>query len=387
MLLSTASASKGLVSRAASCVPSIIHQRKSIFQISGANVSSPLSSYFSSSSNKDEQAPFRPRRRPPKSFVEAPKPKVRSKKAKAPIRLTKSVANETIESKYGHGTAAAIRHLRRTKEEKGAINNDTVFRSAEETMRAADYLTADAGSTEDLVGERRAMMDAWDADHAENFKKQLEEIMEEQSEFAFQDLPWKEDEKKDSDGSFDRGSSSQGNNEGEDPNQKAFGPWSETIIRVDRVQKVQRGGTMIRYRALVVGGNLNGCAGFGIAKGNAPNEAAMAAARIAKRNLFFVDRYLNTGLTTDLAGRHNSCKVTLRSVNPNRGLHGHPLILEILKYFGITDCSAKSHGNRNVFNVVYATFKAIMIHESLEDIALKRGKRLLSMERARRLNI
>ena len=134
-------------------------------------------------------------------------------------------------------------------------------------------------------------------------------------------------------------------------------------------------------------GNLNGCAGFGVAKANAPNEAAAAAARIAKRNLFFVDRYLNTGLTTDLAGRHNSCKVTLRCVNPNRGLHGHPLVLEILKYFGITDCSAKSHGNRNVYNVVYATFKAILTHESLEDVAMKRGKRLLNLERAKRLSI
>lgn len=253
-------------------------------------------------------------------------------------------------------------------------------------MRAADYLVADTGSTSDLVGERRALMDAWDEEHKENFQKQLDEIMEEQSEFKFDYLPWKEDEKGNSE-AFDRSNTSDLENEDKDPNQKAFGPWSETIVRVDRVQKVQRGGTMVRYRALVIGGNLNGCAGFGVAKANAPNEAAAAAARIAKRNIFFVDRYMNTGLTTDLAGRHNSCKVTLRSVNPNRGLHGHPLILEILKYFGITDCTAKSHGNRNVYNVVYATFKAIMTHESLEDIALKRGKRLLNLERARKLNI
>ena len=144
---------------------------------------------------------------------------------------------------------------------------------------------------------------------------------------------------------------------------------------------------MVRYRALVIGGNLNGCAGFGIAKANSPNEAAAAAARIAKRNIFFVERYLGCGLTCDLMGKQNSCKVLLRSVPPNKGLKGHDLICEILKYFGITDCTAKSHGNRNVYNVVRATFKAILTHESLEDVALKRGKRLLNLERAKRLRI
>lgn len=173
----------------------------------------------------------------------------------------------------------------------------------------------------------------------------------------------------------------------EDPNRRAHGPWSETIIRVDRVQKVQRGGTKVRYRALVIGGNLNGCAGFGVAKANTPQQASFAAARMARKNIFFIDRYEGAGLTNDLAGKHNSCKVALRAVDLHRGLKGHPLIVEILKYFGIADCSCKSHGNRNVYNVVRATFKAIMTHESLEEIALKRGKRLMTLERAKRLGI
>jgi small subunit ribosomal protein S5 len=161
----------------------------------------------------------------------------------------------------------------------------------------------------------------------------------------------------------------------------------EALITVDRVQKVQRGGTMLRYRALVIGGNLNGCAGFGIGKASNPNDATEIASRMARRNIFFVDRYQGSGLTRDLVGRHNSCKVILRSVQPNRGLAGHDLVELILKYFGISDCSCKTHGNRNVYNVVYATFKALMTHESLEEIALKRGKRLLSLERAKQLQV
>mmetsp|Transcript_17517 Transcript_17517/g.24844 ORF Transcript_17517/g.24844 Transcript_17517/m.24844 type:complete len:581 (+) Transcript_17517:165-1907(+) len=174
---------------------------------------------------------------------------------------------------------------------------------------------------------------------------------------------------------------------GDDPNQEAFGPWGECTIKVDRVQKVERGGTTVRYRALVIGGNGNGAAGFGIGKALSPNEAIVKACKHCKRNVFYVDRYLNTGLSYDLAGKHNSCKVQLRAVRPDYGLHGHPLICEILKYAGITDATSKSHGNRNPYNVVYATFKALMTHESLEEIALKRGKKLLNLQRARRLGI
>lgn len=246
-------------------------------------------------------------------------------------------------------------------------------------------MTADEGTTEDLVGKRRALMDLDSTQEAEDFEKKLMDWVEEESDKGWKNVSWAEKDDNEEDKKRDQGSAVI--DDGVDLMQKAHGPWSETIVKVDRVQKVQRGGTMVRYRALVIAGNLNGCAGFGVAKANAPNEATAAAARVAKRNIFFIDRYLGSGLTSDLAGRHNSCRVALRSVNPNRGLNGHPLICEILKYFGITDCSAKSHGNRNVFNIVRATFKAIMTHESLEDIALKRGKRLMNLERAKRLKI
>lgn len=306
---------------------------------------------------------FKPHRPTPKSFHEAPKRKQRHKKANPPIQLNADKAS------MGRLAEDALKYLDR----HGAQAPIT-----ETTLRAADYMTAEIGTTEDLVGERRAMMDAWSPEQAKSLKENITNFIQAEKDKAFEDKltisPEPEEDLR-------------GNNTQDDPNQKAFGDWSITVIKVDRVQKVQRGGTLVSYRALVVGGNLKGCAGFGIGKASAPNEATKAAERACKRNIFFIDRYNGSGLTSDLAGRHNSCRVALRSVEPNRGLHGHPLILEILKYFGISDCSAKSHGNRNVYNVVYATFKAICTHESIEDIALKRGKRLVTVQRAKRLQI
>ena len=166
-----------------------------------------------------------------------------------------------IDTTFGPVTGDAIRFVQRAKERGGGdLNEDTMFPSAEETMRAADYLTADVGTTEDLVGERRAMMDAWDEEEAVQFQKDLEEYIKEEGEFSFKDLPWKEDELENADGGLDGNrrmrSSDESDDTQQDPHQKAFGPWSETIVRVDRVQKVQRGGTMVRYRALVIGGEI-----------------------------------------------------------------------------------------------------------------------------------
>lgn len=137
---------------------------------------------------------------------------------------------------------------------------------------------------------------------------------------------------------------------------------------------------------LLCSGNLNGCAGFGTGKAKDPQTAVVAASRKCKRNIFFVDRYQNSSLSRDLVGKSNSCKVVLRA--SHRGLRGNPLCLEILKYFGITNATAKCvHGNRSQYNVVRATFKALMTHESMEDIALKRGRRIVSVDRGRRLGL
>ena len=157
------------------------------------------------------------------------------------------------------------------------------------------------------------------------------------------------------------------------------------LVRTDRVRKVWRGGRIESFRALVIGGNLNGCGGFGFGKAFEPEEAVEIACRMARHNIFFVDRYRGHNLTRDLVGRQNSCKLYLRTTD--NGLRGNPLACEILKLMGITNVVAKAHGSRNHYNVVRATFKALMTHESLEEIALKRGTRLVNLEKAKRLQI
>ena len=249
----------------------------------------------------------------------------------------------------------------------------------EEQMRDFDYLTADPGSLEDLVGQRRALMDLETEAERKDFLRDINEAIEQERQ-ALMDLGDDDYNERPAD-EIDHQVQGRGELD------EYIGDWSEVLVTVDRVQKVQKGGTMLRYRALVVGGNYKGVVGFGVGKANGPDEATKLASRKAKKNIIFVEPYHGCGLTSDLVGKHNSCKVFLRAVGLNRNLRGNPLVKEILARAGITRCTAKSHGNRNPYNVVQATFKALLTHESIEEIAMKRGRRYLNLDRAKRLQI
>lgn len=361
-----------------------------------------LSSFSSKGGSKKN---FRPRRRPNPSY----RPLVPSKKAPKPSDLKANANNFMhfkddprkvgLEDEDGLGDLAN-QVIQAEKERRSNVlhNVDEV----EDALRWADYFTSEQGSTEDLVGSRRLLSgeDFSSDEEREEFVAKIDAMLEQQQ---FEDVLRDEREEEEilkSEATKERiptdplafEDEDDASNEGEmdhdvylDPNQLAHGEWSEQLITVDRTTKLWRGGRLESYRALVIGGNLNGCGGFGIGKSADPLQAVDLAGRKCKRNIFFVDRYQGSGLTRDLVGRQNSCKVILRATD--NGLRGNELCREILKRFGITNCVAKSHGNRNPYNVVRATFKALLTHESINDIALKRGKRIVSIDRAMRMQV
>ena len=120
---------------------------------------------------------------------------------------------------------------------------------------------------------------------------------------------------------------------------------------------------------------------------HSPKEAMGLASLNSRKNLVLVDRWDGTALTHDLVGTHNGCKVVIRAVPPGRGMKGSPLTTEILYQCGIADASVKAYGNRNPYSVVRATFKALKSHEGVESVARKRGKRIMSLQKAYKLGI
>lgn len=288
--------------------------------------------------------------------------------------------DDPLSQQFNPYVSDIIKQVERTKQRGNHVISSP---SVDSQMRLADWVTAEPGSTEDSVMTRRAFAEGtWDEKEREELETNLNEMVEKNREEQF-DLPSMEYTNDNSEDDTE-----EKNDQEEDERSLVAGaPWRDMIVDVSRVQKVTRSGTIVSYRALVVGGNTRGVAGFGIGKGAEPDVASASAKRMCHRNIFFLSAYQGSGLTHDLAGKHNSCKVVIRAVSQGYGLSGNNLIQDILLAFGITNATAKAYGRRNIYSVVYATFKAIKTHKSLESVSLSRGKKFLSLDRARRLQL
>ena len=314
---------------------------------------------------------FRPRRRSSPEYRPVPtatasmKKKKRKQEDSSPGNDKKFVhlghvenPKDELEAQIGPVAADVVRSVRRELA-KGRSLDETV----EEYLRMADYITAEEGTTEALVAERRALAEEFDdLQEREDFMKTVDDTIREGRIKYLRFGPGADNgdgsgadgnaQKKTPEellGLEDRTDSEDRDPElNLDPNQLAHGEWSEMLIGVDRNIKLWRGGRLESYRALVVGGNLNGCGGFGIGKAPDPLVAVDVAGRHCKRNIFFVDRYQGCGLTRDLVGKQNSCVVTLRATD--NGLRGNELCREILKRFGVSSANLSRHLNEILFS-------------------------------------
>lgn len=353
---------------------------------------------------KKHSRAFRPRRPIPKTYrpIKPGPKKVIDSKPGNDHRFVELKGDDSLKTPLGPLAHDLIDTVRKERERKliGQIPYDD---SVEEELRMMDYYLSEDGSLEDKVFERRALnRDIETEEERQEFLDKMEEFVKDAN---LRDLGADHYFDKKYDAVLDakyaksmkklpfvdpRETRNQVGKEEHDfdthidPNQLAFGDWSEMLISVDRTSKLWRGGRLYSYRALLIGGNLNGCGGFGLGKAKEPVEAVAKASRVCKRNIFFMEPHQGDGLTRDLVGIQNNCKVVIRRTN--NGLRGNPLVSEILKRYGIVNAQSKAYGRRTPLNVVQATFKALLTHESLEDIALKRGRRLISLDRAMRLD-
>ncbi|KAI9917850.1 hypothetical protein PsorP6_012815 [Peronosclerospora sorghi] len=151
------------------------------------------------------------------------------------------------------------------------------------------------------------------------------------------------------------------------------------IVHVDQVQKVTTQERIVNFRALVVVGNMRGVAGYAIGKGSSPPHAIDRGTKLAMKNFTFIDRFDNRTLYHEVRGKWNSCRLFLRPTPKGKGLTVSDTVACVLDCFGITDVVSKTHGQRNPFTVVKATFDALAKHETAEEVAFRTGHSLVEL--------
>ena len=152
---------------------------------------------------------------------------------------------------------------------------------------------------------------------------------------------------------------------------------SETVVHINRVAKVVKGGKNFSFSAVVVAGDGSGNVGYGTGKAREVPPAIQKASEQAKREMVRVP--LVGGTVPHLVwGRWGATRVLLRPASPGTGVIAGGGVRAVMESAGVQDVLTKIMGSRNPFNVVRATFDAINGLMTTEQVSKLRGVKVAS---------
>lgn len=163
---------------------------------------------------------------------------------------------------------------------------------------------------------------------------------------------------------------SQQNNKRDDSNAEGL---QEKLVQVNRVAKTVKGGRIFGFTALTVVGDGKGKVGFGRGKAREVPIAIQKAMEAARRNMIQVELNGDT-IQYPIRGRHGASKVYMQPASQGTGVIAGGAMRAVLEIAGVQNVLAKCYGSTNPVNVVRATFEALRVMASPEQVAAKRGK-------------
>jgi small subunit ribosomal protein S5 len=146
----------------------------------------------------------------------------------------------------------------------------------------------------------------------------------------------------------------------------------ETVVNINRVAKVTKGGRTFSFNAIVVVGDGNGIVGHGLGKAGEVIDAIQKGIEDAKKNLIRVP-IINSTIPHEQYGKYSGGFVFMKPASNGTGVIAGGAMRAVFDSAGVHDVLAKSKGSSNPHNVVKATMDALSKLRDAYTIAEQRG--------------
>ena len=150
--------------------------------------------------------------------------------------------------------------------------------------------------------------------------------------------------------------------------------YNETVISVNRVTKVTKGGRRLRFAATVAVGDGKGKVGLGTGKANEVQDAIKKAVQDATNRIIKIDLVEDRTVSHDAIGEAGAAKVLIKPAKAGTGIIAGGSVRMVLELAGVKDIISKSLGSNTKLNTARATMEALKSQKSAEHIAELRGK-------------
>lgn len=147
----------------------------------------------------------------------------------------------------------------------------------------------------------------------------------------------------------------------------------DTVVAINRVTKVVKGGRVLGFAALTVVGDGDGSIGMGKGKAREVPVAVQKAMEEARRKMVKV-QLKNGTLQHAVMGRHGASRVYMQPASEGTGIIAGGPVRAVLEVMGVANILAKCIGSTNPYNIVRATINGLTEMNTPAEIAAKRGK-------------
>ena len=147
----------------------------------------------------------------------------------------------------------------------------------------------------------------------------------------------------------------------------------ETLVEINRVAKVVKGGRTFRFSALMVVGDGNGHVGCGTGKAAEIPDAIRKGIEDAKKNMISVP-LVGTTIPHEVIGEFGAGRVLIKPAKQGTGVIAGGAARAVLEMAGVKDIRPKCLRSNNKKNVVRATIQGLSQLKQIDEVAKLRGK-------------